>query len=305
MRKDYFRDRWTIVKRSGLQSNREKTVEGAGFNDCLYCPGKENLTAKEIRRYPNTDTWQIRVFPSERFLDNEEAEKDKSWRKNSLKVKHETIVATPNHFQKVSQLTINDLKILLLVFKEQSETLAKDMEINYATIIKDQGPEVGISSAHSSFDLIGTSKIPPFVQEKINHSYHADCAYCDIVEKEEAGGRVVFENHQFLAFCPFAPRTTHELWIVSKKHLRGFEDFDEKSLVALADVLKKALGAVERVVEDYSLVFNFGINDQDFHFHIEILPQFEAPRSGFELGTELSVIFKSPEESAEIYKGEL
>ena len=309
MRKDYFRDLWTIIangrsSRPQGQSSREK--EGSNLPECFFCPGNEDQTPPEITRISAGDGWQIRVFPNKFPIIKEQEEKaEKPWKSQSLKGAHEIVVETPHHFQKASGLGVKELKVLMQVFAERIKELEITESIQYVEVFKNQGVQGGASLPHSHFQIIALNKIPPRVQEKINNSYQSDCTYCHIADNEEGSKRKVFENNHFIAFCPYAPQYTHELWIVAKKHLRSFKDFEDNDFLALAEIFKNSLEAVDNVATDYNVIFNVGPKDDDFHFHIEICPRFEhAKRAGFELGTDIAVVTSAPEESARIYRGE-
>lgn len=304
MRRDYFRERWTIIS-EGRVSRPKETFRAKGHisDNCPFCPGNEHLTPPEIARIINGNKWQARTFSNKFPIVAKTLEKtDKNWKTLSTEGVHEVIVETPNHFALTSKLSVKEFKMLLSFFKERVNDLEKSKNIQYVEIFKNQGSEAGASLLHPHFQLIGLNIIPPKVQEKINHSYQGDCIYCKIIKVDGGSARVVLENNYFIAFCPFAPSNTHELWIVSKKHLRNFNDMDNNDIVALSEILKEALTAVEKQVANYNLIINFGPKNEDFHFHIEILPQFEhAVRAGFELGTGFSVVSSSPEVSAKLY----
>jgi UDPglucose--hexose-1-phosphate uridylyltransferase len=306
MRKDYYRDMWAIItparKRRPKETKSEPTAEQL-IDNCPFCPGNERITPPEVFRVPNGSSWQIRVFPNKFSIPSEAPlTHEKPWKNVSLQGFHEVVVETPHHFQKTADLSIKELKILLQVFAGRIDWLENKDKIEYAEVFKNQGGLAGASITHTHFQIIATSEIAPRVQEKIDHSYQKDCAYCHIADVESESKRKVFENNHFVAFTAYAPQNNFEMWIVSKKHLRSFRDMDDLDLLALAEILKNALSAVDTVTDNYNMVINSGPKGKDFHFHIEIFPQFEhAIKAGFEIGTGISVISTSPEEAAKIY----
>ncbi|KKR18269.1 MAG: Galactose-1-phosphate uridylyltransferase [candidate division CPR2 bacterium GW2011_GWC1_41_48] len=308
MRKDYFRDLWTII--APARGERPKEFADQEIKDtanCPFCPGNEHLTPPEITRVSNGNSWQVRVFPN-RFsiLEGVSDVNEKSLKKAEVKGNHELVIETPIHTKRTSELEIRELKTLLEVFRDRAAHLSTIKDCDYIEIFKNFGPLAGASIIHNHFQIISLNKIPPRIEEKISHSYGGDCAYCHIVEVEEKSKRKVFENNHFVSFVPYAPQNMHELWIVSKKHLRNFDDMDDKDLLALAEILKNTLTVAEKANDNYNMIFNIGPKDKSFHFHIEIFPQSShAIKAGFELGTGISVVASTPEDSAKIYRGEI
>ena len=127
------------------------------------------------------------------------------------------------------------------------------------------------------------------------------CIYCDALEQElREEKRLVDQNEDFVAFCPFGSRWSYELWVVPVRHSSSFEnDLTEPGrAAALAPFLKSCLQRVEKVSQSLHLVVHTEPNLQawkptkewwntlrdDYHWHIEIQPDVEGRRRF--LGTE-------------------
>jgi len=194
---------------------------------------------------------------------------------------------------------------LLNVIKERVAEVEKRDNVEYISVFQNCGFWSGAIDRHSHFQLVAFAKTPPKIKEKIHQSSHGDCIYCHIVGKEENSPRKVLENNSFLAFCPWAPQQTHEIWIASKKHLRNLNDFSDRDTLALAEIFKGALQAVSRISDDYSVIFNIGPKGDNFHFHIEIFPYYNERYYGnFEIKEGYYWVTHTPEQSAKIYRGE-
>ena len=122
--------------------------------------------------------------------------------------------------------------------------------------------------------------------------------------------RLVYENSAFVAFCPFASRFPFEITIMPRKQSAHYEQTSTEDILLLAEVLKVSLLKLGRALNQPQ--YNFIIHtaparyphrgywetiDQDFCWHIEILPRLTRI-AGFEVGTGFYINPTQPEEAA-------
>lgn len=305
MRKDYFRDLWTFIAPGrALRPFDSELVMTGDSEGCFFCPGNEHTTPPEIDRMSKNGSWQVRVFPNKFPIIGGEDTGDSGWQVAPSYGHHEVIVETPHHTQRLSQITADEMVLTLEAYRNRINALESDPGVGYVSVFKNQGREAGASLDHSHTQVLAVSQVPACIREKAQHSRVEDCAYCRIVESERVSPRLVFENEAFVAFCPFAPRSTHELWVVAKQHVRSLNDVSAAAMGDLAGILLKSLQAVEKVTPNYNMMVNYGPEGEDFHFHIEIVPRVpHQVKAGFELGTNYAVVTTPPEETAKFYKG--
>ena len=116
--------------------------------------------------------------------------------------------------------------------------------------------------------------------------------------------RIVFENENFIAICPFASKTAFEVIISPKKHLSYFEKIAAQEKVDLAQAFKVIFAKLGRVLKnpDYNFYLHTapcdGKDYRYYHWHWTILPKTSIP-AGFELGTKIDVVAISPEDAAQ------
>lgn len=304
MRKDYFRDLWTFVAPGrALRPFDSKEVNVGDSTGCFFCPGNEHMTPPEISRVGENGSWQVRVFPNKFPICGGEDVSVNGWRTASSAGHHEVIVETPDHYQKLSEISAESMVKTLKAYRDRINALEQDPNIGYVSVFKNQGREAGASLDHSHTQVLAVSLAPVFITEKVEHSHEGDCAYCKIVKDEQSSERMVCENNSFVAFCAFAPRFTHELWVVAKDHVRNLNDLSEDAFIDLADILLKSLNGIEKLTPNYNMMINYGPKGADFHFHIEIAPRIpHQVKAGFELGTNYAVVTTAPEESAAFYR---
>jgi UDPglucose--hexose-1-phosphate uridylyltransferase len=121
------------------------------------------------------------------------------------------------------------------------------------------------------------------------------CLFCDMIEQEmHQDVRVVDQNADFIALCPFASRSAYETWILPVGHASSFEkDVSEARRVrSLAGFLKSCLQRIEYISKALHIVVHTEPNLEargwarnswqtiadDFHWHMEINPEIEGER---------------------------
>lgn len=306
MRKDYYRDLWTFVAPGrALRPFDPEGIELGDSTGCFFCPGNEHTTPPEISRVARNGSWQVRIFPNKFPITGaEEGASENGWKVAPSHGYHEVIVETPDHHQRVSQITAYEMVLTLEAYRDRINYFESDPAIGYVSVFKNQGREAGASLDHSHTQILAVSQVPARIREKMEHSHSGDCAYCSIVEKETSSPRLVFESENFIALCPFAPQFTHELWVIPKAHVGSLNGISSARMNDLAAILLRSLNAVEKVAPNYNMMVNYGPKGADFHFHIEIVPRVpHQVKAGFELSTNYSVITTPPEETAAFYRG--
>jgi UDPglucose--hexose-1-phosphate uridylyltransferase len=188
--------------------------------------------------------------------------------------------------------------------------------VNYIAIFHNHGKEVGASISHPHSQLMAIPVIAPYIKLELDgaeryHRSNQHCVYCVIAEYErEEKKRVVFENDEFIAFCPFASRAAFEIWVMPKFHSPYFERITDEQKIKLAEVFQKGLSSIYKALNDPP--YNFYIHSAPcgggdyphFHWHIEILPH-TATWAGFELDTGIEISTIQPEVAAEFLRKQI
>jgi UDPglucose--hexose-1-phosphate uridylyltransferase len=139
---------------------------------------------------------------------------------------------------------------------------------------------------------------------KLYYDYKERCIYCDIVRQElQTGTRLIAENHEFVAFCAFAPRQPFETWIVPKKHHSDFRAIDDSQFQALAEIFSVILKRLDAAIP--RCPYNFVLHTaplkepllEHYHWHFELLPKL-TQIAGFEWGTGFYITPTAPEDAA-------
>ena len=119
--------------------------------------------------------------------------------------------------------------------------------------------------------------------------------------------RIVVENSDFIAVCPFISRGAYEVRIFPQKHSARFEEINEGQIAALSEIFQNVLmGLYEKLKNP---AYNFylhtapidGREYPQYHWHFEIHPKTEIS-AGFELGTGVEISTVEPERAAAILR---
>ena len=222
---------------------------------------------------------------------------------------HEVIVESPRHLTSSAQLADAQLADVLLAYRERMRALKRDPRLRYAMVFKNVGPAAGASLEHTHSQLIGLPIVPINVAEEMAGSlaYYertGGCIFCRLLAAERQGGeRMVMELGDFAAFCPFASRFPWETWLLPRTHGSHFEDLAQENLLQLAQIMRRVIVAIERVIDRpaYNYIIHTAPFDSPalghYHWHMEIIPRV-TNIAGFEWGTGFYINPLPPEEAA-------
>ncbi|MBD3238895.1 MAG: DUF4931 domain-containing protein [Candidatus Moranbacteria bacterium] len=271
----------------------------------FFCPGNEDSTPKEITRWPNQQDWQIRVFPNKYpVIDNKNqkhtrGENSKFINRKKIKGVHEIIVESREHNAQMSDLGLHYLKQVLVIYFERLKKLKQQDSIKYVAIFKNHGERAGASLKHTHTQIVAYSKIPAVIQAKEQVCKQRSCGYCEIIKYEKKHQkRVGFENQNFIAITPFAAKYAYEIWILPKKHLVDFAQFNQEMLIDLAAIMHKIFKKITQLNCDYNMIFQYGV--KDLHVQIIFTPRIDN-FAGFEIATGTIINSVFPEEAAYFY----
>ena len=325
LRREPVSGRWVIVatERASRPTDFNTNPQIIKSNFCPFCEGNEDKTPPEILAYrdngasPNTGGWRVRVVPNKFPALQIEGDQNKRGEgiydtMNGVGA-HEVIIESPRHIQSLTSLDNENVKEVLLCYRDRLVDLKRDKRFVYGLLFKNVGSSAGASLEHTHSQLIVTPIVPQLVANemanaKIFYQQRERCLFCDMIQQEiETEKRVVISTDNFLAFAPFASRFPFEIWILPKKHESHFENLQGFEAEELAHVLKNVLARLEATLDlpPYNYIIHsapFNVTDSEyFHWHIEIIPRL-TNIAGFEWGTGFYINPTPPEEAAELLK---
>ena len=213
---------------------------------------------------------------------------------------HEVVIETPNHNERLADLTPSRIVLILKVFQDRIRKIQKIKGIKYVSLFKNFGPDGGASIDHAHSQIIGIDAIPENVMDEIKATKKfSSCPFCSFIKKERTSPRFIKENNSFIAIAPYAPRFSFESWILPTKHKTDFTKLNDSQLMDLARMLKFIL---KKLKVSYNFFLHYSPKENDnFHFHFEINPR-SSKWAGFELATGRQIVSVSPEDTAKFFR---
>lgn len=288
---------------------------------CPFCYGNEAHTPPEIialrdpNTAPNAPGWQVRVVSNKFPALQIEGELDRRgiglYDMSNGVGAHEVIIETPYHDKDISDLQVSELTNVLQFCCQRTLDLEKDRRFKYIMIFKNYGASAGASLEHPHTQIIALPMVPKSVKEELvgardYFEYRERCIFCDMLRQEQQDKeRIIMENRNFIAFCPFVSRFPFEIWVMPKKHTSFFCQTPYEVIPDMAVVLKGIVARIKKVFGDTS--YNFIIHTapvnseagsmEGFHWHLEFLPKLTRV-AGFEWGTGFYIVPTPPEIAA-------
>ncbi|MGD9807304.1 MAG: DUF4931 domain-containing protein [Deferribacterales bacterium] len=333
LRYDPVKQIWSVIATDRSRKPDDFLVKRLLFRQdevsvCPFCVGNEDKAGKEIYALKDGDEWLTRVVPNRYPAFRIEGELKRTGHGiydavNAIGA-HEVVIETPKHCVHPGNYTEDVLYNLFYTFKERMNDLKKDMRFRYIMPFKNYGLLAGSAIEHPHSQIIALPVTPNVVKTKLaaalaHYQSKERCLFCDILDQERSENkRIIYENQDFVAFCPYASALPFEVNIYPKRHSHCFATSDEGELTGLADITKEIFNRLYNCLEDPP--FNMVVHTsppvvkrpsqpgywtsikEDFHWHIEITPRLSGV-AGFETGTGFYINSVAPESAAEFLRG--
>jgi UDPglucose--hexose-1-phosphate uridylyltransferase len=331
LRKDYLLNRWVViaVERSRRPTDFAKPkMETVQKSVCPLCPGNEHLTPPAVLLYLKSNgeivkdkdleefrhkNWLIRCIPNlypafappENSADAQRAMKNDNF---GLAVgHHEVLVESPKHDDDPADTEISQLIHLTSGYIDRLRDLSEKTYVKYVSIFRNYGKEAGASLTHAHSQIIATPIVPRTIREELSAANdfwrkNGKCVFCNILEKESVGQRLISENSDFSVFSPYASVHPMEFWIFPKKHNSNLLDLSGPEIESFAGILKSSLKGLKDLVNDppYNYGFHLSLDNDTkkyYHWHLEVYPQLSI-WAGFEKSTGIYINTVLPETAA-------
>lgn len=325
LRQDIVTGDWVVIatgraKRPDEFGNYQRLQDDISESECIFCDPVASGQEKDVLMYENSEgDWTLRVFPNKypAFSQGRSfTPKEEGPYFSMPGVGYHEIIVTRDHSLQIAEMYPIQISEIFDAYQERYLDLMNKKSVNYISIFHNHGKEVGGSVAHPHSQLIAIPVISPYIKSELDgaeeyYRSNRECVYCAMAEFEgKEKKRIVFENDDFIAFCPFASRAAFEVWVMPKKHKPYFERTTPEEKVELGKVFQKAMSAIFKALKDPP--YNFYIHTspcdgkdyEHYHWHVEILPH-TATWAGFELETGIEISTIQPEAAAEYLREQL
>jgi len=227
---------------------------------------------------------------------------------------HEVVVYR-DHDKSIYDFSVADFENVTRIYKKRYTEIAKEVDcIKYILIFHNHGREAGASVYHPHSQMMTTPILPPDISRSIYGSYfyytnHKKRVYAELLEWElNERKRIVYENDDFIVFCPYVSKYPYEMRIFSKESHAHFNEMPDSQDSGFADALHTSIQKMNLALDAPSfnmfihtapVIEEFKIDMHEFyHWHIEIIPHLKID-AGFEIGTGISINMIDPDEAAE------
>ena len=305
MRLDPLTQAWTIFSSARQIPPAFGSVADGPATDSPFVAGREQLAGPALLAEPQPD-WRVRVVanraPILRVEGDAARRADGFYDMADGVGAHEVVIEDPGD-KAFEELPLPQIEQIISAWKVRMLDLMKDTRMRSFTIVKNVGAPAGERVRHSVSQLLAMAMIPPLLHHKLRtarafYDARKRSIFEDILREEvRAGTRLVYENNGFTVFCPYASRAPFELAVFPKRQCPDFHGLSAQETSQLADVLKNALGKLNRALDHppYNLMLftaptraprgdHWATIERDFRWHIEILPRLYF-RNGIELAT--------------------
>ncbi|MBI1739301.1 MAG: hypothetical protein HY233_10135 [Acidobacteriales bacterium] len=217
---------------------------------------------------------------------------------------HEVLLENPHHDRHLWNASDAEVEQFLRLMAQRIQDLKRDSRFKYVSIFKNHGVTAGQEFEHPTSQLTATTFVPRRVLYELRAGLDyfetkERCVFCDILAQEERQGLRILEiRGDYAAFCPYAPRVPYETWILPRSHEASFERSGTSrvgNVTDLAALLRRTLQRIRTITESFHLVLHTSPNNQhqsgtlgywktlddDYHWHIEILPVLEAKAKSY------------------------
>lgn len=301
IRKDYLQEKYVLI--APRRDNRPHDIERPEClnppvkKQCVFCPPEIEKKHPLLTIGPKKN-WYVKViandFPAV-SIDNPKAYGQQ-----------EVVIETPDHLPEMEELPVEHIAKVFEAYAQRTREISKDKKIDYILTFKNSGGKAGASLQHAHSQIFSTAFLPPHLFDKSQKALaykleHGTCAYCDIIEKETKGPRLVYENEHVVAFTPYASFHNYEVWIMPKRHVDNITLVNPEERLAMASILKPVLKKIGQLHLPYNYYFHQIIHDKDQHLYIKVKPR-GSVWAGVEIGSGLIINPISPEAAAEYYR---
>lgn len=228
---------------------------------------------------------------------------------------HEVVIFR-DHERCMSQYSKEEFARIIKIYQERYIATLDHGSRKYTLIFHNHGYRAGASIQHPHSQIMSIPILPPDVKRSLRGSEdfyrkHDRRIYDAMIEWEIGEKkRIVYENEDFIAFCPFVSKTPYEVRVFPKESHAHFEKMPEEQHVVFGDMMRVVLSKIAKALHDTD--YNFfihtapiGETNVDPHkfytWHAEVIPKLSLT-GAFELGSGVDVNIIDPDEAAKLLR---
>lgn len=222
--------------------------------------------------------------------------------------KQEIVIDTPLSNVPFGRLDSAQVGVVLQAYRERSRDIKHNRHIAYVSIFRNDGYEAGASLAHAHSQIIALPIVPPNIIREAEacanyyDKYQRDPFEAIILFEKQENKRLIAENEDWIAFCPYASQWQMETWLLPKRAISILDDCDNQLLSSAAEILAPITKALTDTSISYNLIVDQGIHPNQ-RLTLKICGRnVVSPWGGLEVGTGMIVNVIPPESAARWYR---
>ena len=323
-RQDLISGEWVLfaTERGRNISSKPRFEAYQPKDDCPFEPTKI-ISQEIVWGYPNEKDWRAMIiknkYPAVK-AGTFQPEYDFGPFKIQNPVGNHEVVVFKDHDKGFDEFSVEELIEATRIYKRRYTELSNEDKNGYTVIFHNHGKEAGASIYHTHSQIISTPIIPPDISRSFYGSFryfkkYGKRVYDVLLDWElKQRKRIIYENAEFMVFCPFVSKYPYEMRIFPKESHAHFSEMPDEKDKLFADAFYVALQKMKVVLKKPSFNFfihaapsaenksfkeEFGANIHEFyHWHMEIIPHLKI-EAGFEIGTGIEINVTDPDEAAE------
>ena len=322
-RRDLVTGNWILIARGRADRPGHEKYEKEEDDPISSCPfedPKKHGNEDPILINKNSADWTLQVIPNKYpAVSGEGCPVEQSVGPYSMQggLGFHEILITRDHSKHMALMASGEILEVLSAYKSRYLDLAEEECVRYISIFHNHGRRSGASLTHPHSQLIAIPIMPSDFERSFGGSEsfykkNGKCVHCVMIAWElEDKKRVIFENSDFVAVCPYVSRGAYEVRIYPKAHSAWFEKISESALENLSQIFKEVLASLYKKLDDPA--YNFYLHTAavpdssspdeyaGYHWHFDIRPRISMG-AGFELSTGIEISTVEPEYAAQVLR---
>jgi UDPglucose--hexose-1-phosphate uridylyltransferase len=326
LRYDAVSKDWVVVSpgrgKRPEEYKRQRQIVNMDLGKCPFC----NLTVESNPRLvffagktasPGIlpDDWTLAVIPNKfPALYPIESGKICQWKIGPLyrsidAVGFCEVVITRDHYRDIGLMDLPAVEEIITAYQSRYLELKQNKLVKYISIFHNHGAEAGASQPHPHSQIITSPLIDVDLLGELENSKkywrnRKKCLSCAMTAFElKDRQRLIYENADYAAICPFASKTAFKVIITPKFHSPRFEDMDLAQKKGLTQILSAVIKKIRQALGDPA--YNFYLHTapcdkkdySHYHWHLSVVPK-TAIMAGFEMGMRIEITTIEPETAA-------
>jgi len=201
----------------------------------------------------------------------------------------EVVLYSPTHDGSLGSLGVTQVRKVIDVWAERTETLLARPEIEYVLVFESRGTEVGATIHHPHGQLYAFPFVPPAPAAAARRSVEHGCTVCADLEHERSDPtRIVTSVGAWTAWVPYASGYPYGVRIAPGNHVGSLFDLSDSERNDLAAILVDVLGRYDRLWADdprRSEIFPYLMwwwqapshHDGEYHLILQFAPPQRSP----------------------------